>query len=105
MEEEIVEKEISNSRSVVTLVQSILVAVFSYLNIYSWSMFGKFLFWIISGVIASYFLYVVFFWLREVINWGRREFYPRFDAALYFISFATFFIAIYLFNYSIKGMI
>ena len=96
---------VPDSRSSKVVFYSVLSVAFAYFNLETWSTFGTAVFWLISGLMAAYFIYVVAISIREVGYWIKREFYPSFDLVLLSISFLASGLALFLFAYSIQPML
>ena len=96
---------VPDSRSSSVVFYSVLSIAFAYFNLETWSTFGTAVFWLISGLMAAYFIYVVAISIREVGYWIKREFYPSFDLVLFSISFLASGLALFLFAYSIQPML
>ena len=96
---------VPDSRSSKVVFYSVLSIAFAYFNLETWSTFGSAVFWLISGLMAAYFIYVVAISIREVGYWIKREFYPSFDLVLFSISFLASGLALFLFAYSIQPML
>jgi hypothetical protein len=96
---------VPDSRSSKVVFYSVLSVAFAYFNLETWSTFGTAVFWLISGLMAAYFIYVVAISIREVGYWIKREFYPSFDLVLFSISFLASGLALFLFAYSIQPML
>ena len=96
---------VPDSRSFQVFFYSLLSVVFAYFNRETWSTFGPAVFWLISGLMAAYFIYVVAISIREVGYWIKREFYPSFDLVLFSISFLASGMALFLLAHSIQHML
>ena len=96
---------VPDSRSSKVVFYSVLSVAFAYFNLETWSTVGTAVFWLISGLMAAYFIYVVAISIREVGYWIKREFYPSFDLVLFSISFLASGLALFLFAYSIQPML
>ena len=96
---------VPDSRSSTAFFCSLLSVGFAYFNLETWSTFGTSSFWLISGLMAAYFIYVVAINIREVGYWIKREFYPSFDLVLFSISFLASGLALFLLAHSIQHML